>query len=365
MVTILTGVPGSGKTHEAVRRILYYKDKSTLITNIPLNDSPLLSHFDIINFQVSEFDYDCKLVDEAIQGLLDDVELNNKVNYKDALFVLDEAQSVFYSSERSRLMWVSYHRHLDLDVLLLTQSVSNFSRKFLGNFENFEKVFPSSQAVSFSKNIYEVRQYSKSSMRPNYMLSSFKEKYRDDVFELYSTAKGSHTNRFYLLSKFKYLFLLAFFLIFSAVLLISTSDILTSEDTEDNQALVHNEDNQVLIYNEDKEQVFDTSLKSIEFTCELGYCESWQLSGRWKFSDLESLGIQIYYKYVNSISSGTGVILYSSIFYKAFVPNSAEYIFSQEKYFESPHFDGLGVVKKPSSAQVSRPISVKNPFKDN
>ncbi len=132
MITIVYGVPGSGKTYYAVyfikRRVLeegdvFFRVRSDrlLITNLKLRLD-------------SEEGY---IYVEDPQGLAKYMDVDFwRTNFhlmqgKKVVFVIDEAQRFFYfyGNDARVLFFLQYHRHLGMDVLLITQTPKSIPGK--------------------------------------------------------------------------------------------------------------------------------------------------------------------------------------------------------------------------------------------
>jgi zona occludens toxin (predicted ATPase) len=126
MITAFTGTPGSGKSYDAVRKILDNLRKGRVIyTNIRGMDSP--ECFEMIKLVARISDYGLAkhlrfLADEECKEFWLHVEPGS-------LIVLDEVQNIFNARDwQSKAnvqfnAWASTHRHHGYDVILITQSI--------------------------------------------------------------------------------------------------------------------------------------------------------------------------------------------------------------------------------------------------
>lgn len=135
MINLLLGRPGSGKSYEAVvfHVIETIKAGRMVITNLPLNLVAIGAFFpEAVNLiqvvtksasggplpftSVNDFQFDWRGKDDI-----------------GPLFVIDECHKFFPSSGTSRavLEWFAEHRHLGVDLLLITQTPKNISRPIL------------------------------------------------------------------------------------------------------------------------------------------------------------------------------------------------------------------------------------------
>ena len=123
---LITGTPGSGKTLSAVTRI-----KQALESN---PDLLVLSNIDGL-----------QLPHESLDDFLSDVPKTFDVAYfeqylqgRHALIVIDECQRYFSTQRRypdSVWYFFEYHRHLGLDILLLTQSIKSLHPRLVALLE--------------------------------------------------------------------------------------------------------------------------------------------------------------------------------------------------------------------------------------
>lgn len=135
MINLILGRPGSGKSYEAVvfHVIETIKAGRMVITNLPLNLEAIAAFFpESVNL--------IKIVNKSATGgplpftSIKDFQFewrgNNGIG---PLFVIDECHKFFPSSGTSRqvLEWFAEHRHLGVDLLLITQTPKNISRPIL------------------------------------------------------------------------------------------------------------------------------------------------------------------------------------------------------------------------------------------
>jgi len=122
MITLVTGLPGAGKTYFAVREMVQaLKEGRDVYTNIP-----------------------CK-----IEGVKYWKKLKNLLYLKKGLIVMDEAQVYLNSRKWDTLPeWVQYklqqHRKQGLDILAITQSINRIDtvmRELIGDYKKCTKFF--------------------------------------------------------------------------------------------------------------------------------------------------------------------------------------------------------------------------------
>ena len=163
MINLITGVPGAGKTYFSVN-IIYQECISKnskykrIYTNINLDFkkcNDLKKDFvfqldldDLMNmiekdYELSQLFKQNKLFDNDTGELIQDYDkyVKNKLKlfepYEHSLIILDECHLYFSSSVDDKLLrFLSYHRHFDIDMDLVTQNKSLINRKYLAFIEN-------------------------------------------------------------------------------------------------------------------------------------------------------------------------------------------------------------------------------------
>lgn len=126
MISCYEGLPGAGKTYDAMRKLLDNLSQGRrILTNISGPDQEekqeIIKHF--LNFEDSQ-------LKEKLVALPDHqvTEFWNHTNPGD-LVIIDEAQNFFNSRDwqtkanRAFGKWASEHRHLGVDLILITQNV--------------------------------------------------------------------------------------------------------------------------------------------------------------------------------------------------------------------------------------------------
>lgn len=138
MIIGFAGTPGSGKTYEAVRKILDNLQWGRIVfTNIEgINDPPCLE-------MIKSY---CGLSDLALKKQLHFLEEGQITDFwmhviPGSLIVLDEVQKVFGSREwqtaknNAFASWASTHRHNGFDVVLISQAVERIDSAVRALFE--------------------------------------------------------------------------------------------------------------------------------------------------------------------------------------------------------------------------------------
>lgn len=111
MITIVTGIPGSGKSYYAVHMISKLKNKTKLIHNIDgLKLGKTLDEFSL--------SYNCQPLDLFTKSFHE-----NDNSFRGYLFVVDECQTLFPKNLRNEDVqnFFQLHRHYGIDIVLLSQ----------------------------------------------------------------------------------------------------------------------------------------------------------------------------------------------------------------------------------------------------
>lgn len=125
MITLFSGIPGSGKSYKMVAELSRCKDKYFVCHNIDGLKEGYLGAYGI-NF----LDY-CK---EQNMEVVDFLSKDYQIEYAKAihekysrpvLVIVDEAHEWFSSHSKSLKMWLSYHRHIDEDIWLVAHRSTN------------------------------------------------------------------------------------------------------------------------------------------------------------------------------------------------------------------------------------------------
>lgn len=128
----------------------------------------------------------------------------------DSLFIIDEAHNYFDSKNDTLIWWLSYHRHLHQDIMLITQSLDLIFRRYLKFSEFFYQAVPSSLRIR--SGVFTYNQFIKWQLFKNSKVGSFKIKFREEVYKLYSS--GANTQGKKVILKFIFLGLILFIVAF-------------------------------------------------------------------------------------------------------------------------------------------------------
>ncbi len=118
--------------------------------------------------------------------------LKSEPKYKPSLFVIDEAQNHFSSIDKTTgraasadpvlIWWIAYHRHLCMDVVLLTQHYDKLHTSYLKDIEYFLDAVPASRIVGLS---FKYNKYIKIPYYKTNLAETIKLKKKKEVFDLY------------------------------------------------------------------------------------------------------------------------------------------------------------------------------------
>ncbi|HUH41716.1 MAG TPA: zonular occludens toxin domain-containing protein [Sulfurimonas sp.] len=226
MISFFTGVPGSGKTYYAVDKIFnnFSTDKEAI--------KDKKATYEICYTNINEFNFD--KVDNVFYLDFDDLKRKLSTLHKyykekkdddfliekckeykiyNALFVLDEAHNFFDVKDVVLVWWLSYHRHLFHEIILITQNLSLIESKYKAFSEFFYKAFP--QSLTLFKTHFKYNVYCNSRMTIVSKSGSIKVKRNKKVFDLYKSGDSINSQNII----FKLLFLALIFLLVVVIVL--------------------------------------------------------------------------------------------------------------------------------------------------
>lgn len=164
MITFITGIPGSGKTALAVKEIITTQQKYCYIyTNINDFDFSKIPNSKELKFsEIYNVLLECYNL--QVRGSSDDELLNFLKEHclEKVLFVIDECHNYFDGQDILLVWWLSYHRHLHHDIILITQNLSLVNSKYKAFSEVFYRA--SSPSTRFLKHILKYNKYIDSRM---------------------------------------------------------------------------------------------------------------------------------------------------------------------------------------------------------
>lgn len=254
MITFFTGVPGSGKTYYAVDKIYNnfsndeeaVRDKKatydicyTNINEFNFNkvENVYKLDFDDLKEKLTELHklYKAKVSDEDL------IEKCKEYNLYNALFVIDEAHNYFDVKDVVLIWWLSYHRHLFHEIILITQNLSLIESKYKSFSEFFYNAF--AQSLTLFKTHFKYNVFCSSRLSQKSKTGTVKIKRNKKVFELYKS--GDSINAQNVILKFLLIALFLFVLVFFIFYLIKRS--YTSDSVSSNDDFVNNATSPVVL----------------------------------------------------------------------------------------------------------------------
>jgi len=140
-ITIITGVPGEGKSLYGARLAIEELENSTrhIVTNLPLDSYALNAEFQKRHEDGCISDRITFIDDDELEVIF---TLKNRYPLEGRLFILDEAHIAFNSRKWQTtgddvLFYLSQHRKLGDDVICITQSAGNLDKQFRSVAQDF------------------------------------------------------------------------------------------------------------------------------------------------------------------------------------------------------------------------------------
>ena len=196
MIVYYLGIPGSGKSYSGVNTIYnnftdnkdakrdLKKDYNNCYTNI--NEFKFDKCHDVYFFDFEVFYkqleelhtmYKNKATDDAL------IEKAKEFNIYKTLFVLDECHQYFDVEKKVLVWWLTYHRHLYHDIILITQNLALVNSKYKPLAEAFYRAKPSS--LTLNNKFFNYTYFTDSRMTKASRVNVKKVLKRKGVFELY------------------------------------------------------------------------------------------------------------------------------------------------------------------------------------
>lgn len=251
MVSLVVGFPGSGKSYYAVKKIYDIlsssKDQNIEIiyTNIggikfdyfpdskvefkKLKEDDLLTYLTQC-FKIYEEHKDKDNVDDYL------IEYSKKMNFYNALIVFDECHDFFTPQDRVKIFWLTYHRHLNHEIILLTQNKALINSKYRAIPEQFIEAQPRSKKLFSSTLNY--KHYASFAMRKSDQFNSSSIKTDPKIFDLYQSGNKSAQKSIII----KFLVILGFGLVVAVFLFYNLLDGFSNDATalDDNLSKLEN-----------------------------------------------------------------------------------------------------------------------------
>lgn len=229
MLTLLVGTPGSGKTLLAIDKIIkinsgeakefenieyiynnisgfkFEKYIDSKIKNEKLVFNSLYVHLKVLYSLFIQNEHKDNL-DEILQNYCRENHLLN------SYFIIDEAHNFFDNQDKVKNWWFTYHRHLNHEILLITQNKSLINTQYRNIPELFIKAQPRSKAIS--KNV--LRYFNYTDYRMTQKFSTSEIRINNTYFELYTSGNKSNQKQVGLiLIRMFILFVISLIILFS------------------------------------------------------------------------------------------------------------------------------------------------------
>ena len=163
MIRTITGVPGSGKTTYAVNYLIknYYEYDSFYDTFDVRTGRSVLVISNIEGLRIEHLDLDkCISEYKNFWSYENFQKIREVYRIKNIVLIVDEAQKYFdYKSVTKEMLYLfQYHRHLGIDIFLITQTQRAMDRRIVELSENIIEAIPrSKQVIGFAYNIYDIK----------------------------------------------------------------------------------------------------------------------------------------------------------------------------------------------------------------
>lgn len=252
-ISFITGIPGSGKTYYAVHH-LYKSFIEPMKNENKKEDKKGLFYFlfgakeetrtyDYCYTNINEFNfsicdkiklYEHDIIYEKLKILYslylnkaDDktlIEKAKELKIFNSLFIIDECHN-FYDKEDEVLVWFfTYHRHLYIDIYMITQDLTLVESKYKTIAEFFFQALPNSKKINTK--VFKYRQYLSYRMYQKDIVGNFSLPAKNEVFALYTSGAKNNSksivNRFIRFSIF--LFVVTFLLFKVFIFLLGSND---------------------------------------------------------------------------------------------------------------------------------------------
>lgn len=256
-ISFLAGIPGSGKTYYAVYQIYntFLKDNNNDKKGIFSSKKEKVKEYDYLYTNINEFNfnlderflkYEHDLFYEKINILYslyisnaNDNELIEKakeLKLYNSLIVIDECHN-FYNNEDEILVWfLTYHRHLYIDVFMITQDLSLVSTRYKTIAEFFYQALPNAKKINTSK--FKYRQFISYKMYKSDKINDFTLPAQKEVFSLY--VSGAKNNSKSVINRYLFVSSLLLILFIFLLSLLKNYIFSSSDNKETNEKLTNN-----------------------------------------------------------------------------------------------------------------------------
>lgn len=248
MIDYTLGIPGSGKTYRAMYMLWYtfkpdekqkkFFDNDRFYTNI--NEFK----FELFGGLGKKFDFDLfyshisLLYIDAQNGATDSelILKSKEFELDNALFVIDECHNFLDKDDKILVWWLTYHRHLHQNILLITQNLSLVKSKYKVLTENFFMAVPSSRRFNFSAIFgtpkLQYKHYATSKMQKSDYAGTIDLPFYDEIYNAYHS--GANTQSKNLVKKYLIFALLGLLFLVFIFILVRSYWAKKYEKTDDN-----------------------------------------------------------------------------------------------------------------------------------
>ena len=185
MLKLVTGHTGSGKSHFAIKLLLEeFKKDRVILTNIEINIEAEDLIFKNDEEMLSIFLEFAKIMEENPNQEQAKEQLRSH-KYANVLFVVDEAHFCGFRNKNESLNnFLTIHRHMGVDIILITQSPTNIWRNHLELIHIHYQCLPSSSRIL--PNMSKIRIYEPYGAKDYVTLH---QKFNPEIFDLYKAGK--------------------------------------------------------------------------------------------------------------------------------------------------------------------------------
>jgi zona occludens toxin len=229
MIEFNLGVPGSGKSYRGIYALYsnfglneklkdskyIYKDIEFAYTNINEIKLECFEKDKVLPLEWDKFYIALTSLHTSYKAKINDSELIVKardLNLYKCLIILDECQNYLDINDKVLIWWLSYHRHLNQQIFLITQNLALVYSKYKSFSEFFYMAKPSSLKLFKNKMVYNM--FTSSRLSQVSKGGTIKIPFVKDIFDSYHSGANQQSEN--LIKKF--LLMAVFF--FVAVLII-------------------------------------------------------------------------------------------------------------------------------------------------
>jgi zona occludens toxin len=240
MIEYILGVPGSGKTYRAVH-LLYHTfkvdGKKRHFTNTHFFTNINEFRFDLFPDKGFRFDFDTiytyisnlYVLSQSGSSDSDLLALARQNRLDNALFIIDECHNIFDKEDAVLIWWLTYHRHLHQNILLLTQNLSLVKAKYKSLTENFYSAVPSSRRFSFFKSKFQYKHYATSRLSKTDYAGTISLDFKQEIYDLYHSGANTQSKNIVM----KYVIVASVFFVILILLIIGVRSYWSSKYSTD------------------------------------------------------------------------------------------------------------------------------------